>query len=228
MYNWARIIHNTLLPPNCILCGAAGWQSLDLCFACYGQINKNTLCCTHCACPLAMPNSVCGRCLSLPPAFDSVYAPFLYHSTLSYLIKALKYHGDYKIARSLGLLLANDLINSVRPDCLIPVPLHHSRYRQRGFNQAIEIARVVGKQLQIPLALDACVRHRDTPQQTRLTNKQRRRNIKNAFSLVKPLAAQHVVIIDDVMTTGATANELASVLKKSGVQRVDVWLCARA
>jgi len=108
------------------------------------------------------------------------------------------------------------------------VPLHKARYRQRGFNQSIEIAKAAGKALQIPVDMQSCVRHRDTPHQTQLTAKQRRTNMKNAFSMVKPITAGHIAIVDDVMTTGSTVHELAISLKKAGVARVDVWVCTRA
>ena len=166
MYNWLDIIQNTLLPPNCILCGHAGWQNLDVCVSCYSQLTKNTPCCVRCARSLETPSALCGACLTRPPAFDNTYAPFLYHSHIGYLIKGLKYNADYKNARSLGLLLTESVQNAPRPDCIIPVPLHKARYRQRGFNQAIEIAKTVSKSLQIPIDLDCCIRHRDTPQQT--------------------------------------------------------------
>lgn len=127
------------------------------------------------------------------------------------------------------MLLADHLKQTAdRPDLILPVPLHKARYRQRGFNQAIEIARIVGRELQTPLDLTSCKRNRDTPHQTRLPAKKRRKNLKNAFSIIKPIHAQHIAILDDVMTTGSTAHELAYVLKKAGVGRVDVWVCARA
>jgi ComF family protein len=157
------------------------------------------------------------------------YAPFLHQGAIRHLIKALKFNADYKNARLLGLLLAEHLKQSTeKPDCLLPVPLHKARYRQRGFNQSIEIARHVAKELQIPLDLTSCQRNRDTPHQTGLPAKQRRKNLSNAFSLINPVKSDHVAILDDVMTTGSTTHELAKLLKKSGVRRVDVWVCARA
>lgn len=148
---------------------------------------------------------------------------------MRYLITSLKFGAQYKNARLLGLLLAGRLKQTAeRPDCILPVPLHKARYRQRGFNQAIEIARTVSKELQIPLDLTSCRRHSNTPHQTTLTAKQRRKNLKNAFSLIKPVQAQHIALLDDVMTTGSTVYELACLLKKAGVNRVDVWVCARA
>jgi ComF family protein len=148
---------------------------------------------------------------------------------MRHLIAGLKFNAQYKNARLLGLLLAEGLTQTQQmPDCLVPVPLHKARYRERGFNQSIEIARATGKALHIPIDVHCCIRHRDTPHQTQLTAKQRRTNMKNAFSVCKPIPAQHIAIIDDVMTTGSTVHELAVVLKKSGVARVDVWVCARA
>ncbi|MDD1611111.1 MAG: ComF family protein, partial [Methylococcaceae bacterium] len=144
-------------------------------------------------------------------------------------IAGLKFSANYKNARLLGVLLAEGLTqNSHLPDCIMPVPLHKARYRERGFNQSIEIARAAGKALQIPVDVYSCIRHRDTPHQTQLTAKQRRSNMKNAFSIIKPITARHIAIVDDVMTTGSTVHELAVVLKKAGAARVDVWICARA
>lgn len=229
MYNWLNIIQDYLLPPTCILCNHEGWQDLDLCYSCYTQLVKNTRCCYHCAGVLAIDVPLCGRCLSHPPAFDVTYAPFLHYDAMRYLIAGLKFNAEYKNARLLGLLLAERVKQySPLPDCLLPVPLHKARYRERGFNQSIEIARVAGKALQIPVTVNSCVRHRDTPHQTTLTAKQRRTNVKNAFSMCQPITARHIAIVDDVMTTGSTVSELAVVLKNAGVERVDVWVCARA
>jgi len=127
------------------------------------------------------------------------------------------------------MLLSDHLQQTAeRPELILPVPLYKSRYRERGFNQAIEIARTVGKELQIPLDITSCRRHRDTPHQTQLPAQKRRKNLKNAFSVIKPIHARHIAILDDVMTTGSTVHELAYVLKKAGASRVDVWVCARA
>jgi ComF family protein len=228
VYNWLNIIQDYLLPPTCILCNHAGWQNLDLCYACYAQLTKNTRCCTHCAAVLAIDTPLCGRCLSHPPAYDAAHAPFIHCGATRYLIAGLKFNEQYKNARLLASLLAESLKQLPRPDCLLPVPLHKTRYRERGFNQSIEIARTVGNTLHIPVDTHSCIRHRDTPHQTQLTAKQRRSNMKNAFSLIKPMQARHIAIIDDVMTTGSTVHELARILKKAGAERVDVWVCARA
>jgi len=232
VHNWINIIQDYLLPPTCILCGNKGFESRDLCDPCYQRLPKNNQCCYRCAeifeIPVASP-TLCGRCLSSPPAFDETYAPFIYQGEMRHLITSLKFGSHTKNARLLGLLLADHLKKTAqRPDLILPVPLHKSRYRERGFNQAIEIAKTVSKELQIPLDLSSCIRHRHTPHQIALTAKQRHFNIKNAFSISKPIHAQHIAILDDVMTTGSTAHELALLLKKAGVSRVDVWICARA
>lgn len=228
MYNWLNIIQNSLLPPTCILCGQAGWQSLDLCKACYQQLARNSSCCARCAGALNNDTLLCGNCLAQPPAFDSTHAPFMYQAELRYLILGLKTNAQYQNARLLGTLLAEQLSKTQLPDCIIPVPLHPSRYRERGFNQSIEIAKTTAKILHIPVDVSICIRHRDTPHQTSLTAKQRRSNIKNAFTVLKPVQGLHIAIIDDVMTTGSTVRELANSLKKAGAKCVDVWVCARA
>lgn len=232
VYNWINIIQDYLLPPTCILCGNPGYHSRDICHSCYTHLPRNNLCCYRCAEILATPITtpvLCGRCLSRHPAFDETYAPFIHQGAIRHLISTLKFGANYKNARLLGMLLAEHLKQTAeQPDLILPVPLHKARYRQRGFNQAIEIARTVAKELQIPLDLTSCRRHRDTPHQTQLPAKKRRKNLKNAFSVIKPMHAQHIAILDDVMTTGSTAHELAYILKKAGASRVDVWVCARA
>lgn len=232
VYNWINIIQDYLLPPTCILCGNPGYDSRDLCHSCYTHLPRNKLCCYRCAEILEPPITapiLCGRCLSRQPAFDETYAPFIHQGAIRHLIGTLKFGANYKNARLLGMLLAEYIKQTAeRPDLILPVPLHKARYRQRGFNQALEIARTVSKELQIPLDVTSCRRYRDTPHQTHLSAKKRRKNLKNAFSIIKPIHARHIAIVDDVMTTGSTAHELAYVLKKTGASRVDVWVCARA
>ena len=141
----------------------------------------------------------------------------------------LKFNAQYKHARLLGLLLAEALSESQeRPEAIIPMPLHVQRFQERGFNQSIEIANIVAKQLKIPLLLTHCIRHKNTPHQTELSRAERQKNVKGCFSLAQSINVQHVAIVDDVMTTGSTMQELSTVLKRSGVARVDAWVCARA
>jgi ComF family protein len=230
--NWLNIIQKKLLPPRCVLCGSPGYGDLDLCLGCLTDLPRNLSCCYRCGehfeTAIDVPQ-LCGRCLKKSPAFDETYAPFLYQSQMRYLIGQLKFANDYKNARLMAALLAQHIADSAElPDCLLPVPLYPRRYRERGFNQSIEIARHLSRQLRIPLDLHSCVRLRDTGHQTGLPAKQRRKNMRLAFKVVKSLTFQHVAIIDDVMTTGATASALAAALKQAGAGKVDVWVCARA
>lgn len=230
--NWLNIIQKKWLPPRCVLCGSRGDEDLDLCAGCLADLSRNVGCCYRCGehfdTAIQVPQ-LCGRCLKKSPAFDETYAPFLYDSRMRYLIGQLKFANDYKNARLLATLLARHVADHAElPDCLLPVPLHRKRYRERGFNQSLEIARHLSRQLQLPLDLYSCIRQRDTDHQTHLPAKQRQKNMRSAFQVVQPLPYQHVAIIDDVMTTGATASALAAALKRAGVARVDAWICARA
>lgn len=205
---------------------------MDLCQACFEDLTRNHSCCYRCGehfeTAIAAPQ-LCGRCLKKTPSFDETHAPFLYDDTMRFLITELKFNRRYKHARLLGNLLANHLAQTAElPECIIPIPLHRNRYYQRGFNQSIEIARHLSRQLAIPLDLTSCIRSKDTVHQTGQPAKQRRKNIRNAFTVIKPIKYQHVAIVDDVMTTGATVAALAQALKRHGVGRIDVWVCARA
>jgi len=225
------IIQNFLLPPRCILCGHPGVDSQDICCACYDDLVKNQDCCDQCGYSFDAAyktNQRCGQCLKSPPAFDKTYAPFIYQYTLRYLITQLKFHRQYKNARLLGYILATQLKSVARkPEIIIPVPLHPIRYKERGFNQSFEIAKTVSKLLDIPIDHRSCLRQRNTRHQIDLPAKQRHDNIKQAFSLKKPIIAKHIAILDDVMTTGSTVNELARLLKKSGIAQIDIWVCGR-
>lgn len=205
---------------------------MELCRNCFDDLAVNDSCCYRCAEPFEQATQiprVCGRCLSDPPAYEETIAPFLYLRTMRYLITGLKFGKQFKHARLLGMLLAEKIkVSAELPDCIMPVPLHKRRYRERGFNQSIEIARILANELEIPLDFYSCIRQKNTEHQTRLPSKQRRKNIRRAFAVVKHPPYKHIALLDDVMTTGATASELARTLKRTGVERVDIWVCARA
>ena len=180
----------------------------------------------------------CGRCLrkSNSIAFDATFAAFRYTFPSDILVAAAKYRGDLAMTRTLGTLLAGAIHAQISPaalkniDLALPIPLAPSRQAERGYNQAAEIARVVAKALSLPLASDL-MRTRETEKQADLPLKQRARNVRDAFSaasLERPLAGKHVLLIDDVMTTGATLNEAAKALKDAGAIRVTVAVVARA
>ena len=146
------------------------------------------------------------------------------------MIKRFKFNGDLHLARLLGGLLADAIQSDDQPlpELILPVPLHHRRLRERGFNQALELARPIAERLGLPLNWRYARRNRATDPQSELPAKLRSHNIKGAFTVAPGLAASHVAIVDDVMTTGHTVNELAMMLRRSGVKSVSVWVCARA
>jgi ComF family protein len=221
----------SLLPLRCLLCGGRGANGRDLCDACALDFPRNDVCCPRCALPLKAPAPLCGQCLEREPPFASAWAPFLYAHPLDLLEARFKFRGDLAAGRVLAELMIERAIAEMpaRPEAIVAVPLHVSRLRERGYNQALELAKPVGRALGIPLARDLLVRGRATTAQTGLDATARRRNLRGAF--VVPAASalpQHVVVFDDVMTTGATLRECARTLRRAGVARVDVWTLARA
>jgi ComF family protein len=228
--NWSGIIQDWLYPPTCLLCGDPGTAGRDLCRPCAESLPYNLTPCPRCGLTLSVSQTVdCGRCQRHPPAFDATFAPFRYEEPVRHLIHALKFRANYPSARLLGQLMAEALTGvKNKPALLLPVPLHPSRYRERGFNQAAEVARTLSRQLHIPLDPYCCARARATQPQAELPAKERLRNLKKAFRIIAAPRASHVAIVDDVVTTGTTVNELAKVLKAAGVERIDVWACARA
>ncbi len=143
------------------------------------------------------------------------------------MIPRLKYHGQLAIAPVLGECLAEAVAAAPRPDRLMAMPLHASRIRERGFNHASEIARTVASQLGLPLDLDSCRRIRDTPPQMGLKHDARRRNVRGAFTSSGEIQGQRIALVDDVMTTGTSLDELAATLKQAGACEVDCWVVAR-
>jgi ComF family protein len=176
-----------------------------------------------CALPLAS-GAVCGACFARPPRFDRVEAPFAYRYPLAHLIHALKYGGRLALARTLGEALARTVLRDV--DAIVPMPLARGRLAEH-FNQALEIARIVAARTRIPLLHDAVRKVVDTPPQAALPWNERARNVRRAFVCDSDLAGGRIAVVDDVLTTGATLNELARVLRKAGAASVAGWVVAR-
>jgi ComF family protein len=214
-----------LLPNACVLCGAT--PDL-LCEACARTLPRLTHHCSRCAEPMHTPTELCGQCVQQPPPFQRVIAPWLYAQPLDFLIKSLKFNQQLAMARLLGQQLAT-LVADQKPhiDAIIPVPLHPSRLRQRGFNQALEIARPLSRQLGIPIDAHSVIRTQATPSQTRLTKEQRKRNLQQAFAVKKPLTFKRVAIVDDVMTSGQTVTALTHTMQQAGISHTEIWICAR-
>lgn len=221
-------ISRILYPSSCLLCGAA--TPRGLCEDCAAELPENNCACVRCALPLFdAEQGMCGRCLRTLPAFDAAWSPFIYAQPLEWMIAQLKFNAGLLQGNVLADLMLQRLpAFTTKPDCILPVPLHDQRLRQRGFNQSVELAKPLAQALNVPLDTGSCQRLRATPPQTGMRASQRRRNLRGAFNFENKQKHQYVVLFDDVMTTGATLNELAGLLKRKGVQRVEAWSLARA
>lgn len=229
VYQWLRIIQKAVYPSRCLLCDAPGEGGRDLCAACAADLPHNPVACSLCGLPLtAHEEGLCGGCLKRTQPLDGSTIPFRYAAPLDHLLLGLKFNRQLVNARLLGGLMAEAIATGGEPlpDCILPVPLHAGRLRERGYNQALELARPVSKRLGVPLENRLVVRVTATAAQSSLEKKARRRNIRGAFALVGEPPA-HIAILDDVVTTGSTVNELAQVLRRGGAKRVVVWACAR-
>lgn len=171
---------------------------------------------------------MCGACLRRPPAFDRTHAALVYRFPVDRMIPRLKYRGHLAVAPALAHCLVQAVADAPRPDCVIPMPLHPARIRERGFNHATELARNVANALGLPLDTESSRRIRDTPPQMGLGHDARRRNLRGAFACSPDIAGLRVAIVDDVMTTGSSLDELAAALKRAGAAEVDCWVVARA
>lgn len=230
VYKWIDTARRLVLPPVCSLCGGHGQGDLDLCGACLAELPFNHRACRRCAAPLQDSEApLCGHCLGGHWFFDAAVAPLLYQPPVSALITAVKFRRQLAPVRLLGELAVRVIAQrrAALPQTLIPVPLHPSRLRQRGYNQALEFGRVLSRKLDIPLCKHACHRRRATVAQSGMSARQRRRNVRNAFVVDSEQVWDHVAIIDDVLTTGHTVNELARVLRVAGVKHIEVWCVAR-
>lgn len=217
-----------LLPLRCLVCRSPG-DGDDLCTACRAELPWNRAACARCGLPLPRPAPRCGRCVGLALPFATTRAVFLYQPPVNGLLRRLKFHADLAAGRLLAALAAPTLAAAPRPDALLPLPLHRRRLRQRGYDQALELARPLGRALALPVLDTRLQRRRHTAPQSELGAKARQANLRGAFALAPgpPLPA-HVALLDDVMTTGATLAEAARLLRRAGVARVDVWVLARA
>lgn len=216
----------SLLPQRCLLCEAQSGDML-VCSACEGDLpyaSENR--CPRCAIPLPQ-TEICGECQRDPPAFDSAQAVFDYAFPVDGLLSALKFGNRLELAPWFARMLVTQLDSDRLPDLIIPMPLHAVRIQERGFNQALEIARHVADALAVPLAAQACMRTRATAPQVGLKREKRRKNMRGAFACDAPLAGMQVAVIDDVMTSGATARSLASAIQQAGATAIHLWLIAR-
>ena len=224
---WLSKAVRTVFPPRCLLCGETGVNGRDLCPACTEALPWNASACLRCALPLPVP-ATCGACLQKPPSMHETHAVFVYGFPLDRLVPRLKFHNDLAAGRLLSGLMAEALGALPRPAALVPVPLHDTRLGRRGYDQALELAAPLARRLRIPLLADALLRTRATAPQSELDAVARQRNLRHAFAIRAdaPLP-DHVVLVDDVMTTGATLEAATRALLRAGVRQVDAWVCAR-
>ena len=239
-----------LWPARCLACGDRGGDGIDLCAACMATLPWNASACLRCAIPLPGPllgagggggagsgrdcSQVCGACLPRaagtvrPAPLTEVHAACVYAAPVDRQLLRFKFHHDLAAGGLLAQLMAQALVTVPRPEALLPVPLHRARLRQRGYDQALELARPLAHALGLPLLDGVLRRVRATAAQSQLDASQRRRNLRQAFALPAGSALPaHVALVDDVMTTGATLHAAALTLRRAGVQRVDAWVCAR-
>jgi ComF family protein len=219
-----------LLAQDCLLCGQTSDREI-LCPACAADLPRlPSPHCPRCALPTAL-GELCGRCLAHPPHYDRTFAVFSYGFPLDKLIQSFKYGHRLALAAPLGRELARLAAESraeLTPGVIVPLPLHPARLRERGFNQALELARPLAATLDLPLDARTCTRIRHTPAQAGLPWKERAKNIRGAFHCATDISGQRIILVDDVMTTGASLNECARTLKRHGAREVILLTLARA
>ncbi|MHA6495077.1 phosphoribosyltransferase family protein [Pseudomonas borbori] len=228
VYNWLKNKH------CCLLCDEPTDTALAICTSCEAELPWLGGHCQVCALPLPVTGIRCGACQTKPPRFQRVEAPWCYAFPVDSLITRFKHQAKWPLGRLLGELLSQHLRHAFdeglpRPDVLLPVPLANRRQRERGFNQAQLLAQWLSEQLALPVQCHWLKRVLDTPAQQQLNAATRKRNLRNAFALAPEsrVAGLHVALVDDVLTTGTTAEALARQLIQAGAARVDVYCLAR-
>lgn len=219
-----RFVVDLLVPHDCFVCGHES-GGVVLCTECAGELPVVGPACPMCALP--SPGAmVCGACLSAPPAFDATFAAFPYAFPIDRMVQALKYRYRLSVVPFLAeALIALGPVDGV--DRVLPMPLHVKRLRERGFNQAVELARPLARVRGLPLELVQVGRVLDVAPQMSLSWRERQSNMRGVFACAGRFDGAHVLVVDDVMTTGATLHALAAVLKKQGASRVTNLVVAR-
>jgi len=215
---------------SCALCGAGGCDhACLLCRACRAQLPHLGDACAYCGRVIAS-GQICAACRSRESPLQQIVSPYRYRFPLDRLIHQLKFAGRLQLAVTCASLMEMEIrkLGGHLPQLLVPVPLHQTRLRERGFNQSLEIARFLSQRLDIPLARDICHRCRPTLPQSELAAAARYANVHNAFQIDAVPAQRHIAIVDDVATTLATAEALARSFRRVDIVRIDLWVLARA
>ena len=227
-------MRDLFLNQRCLLCASHKGGKLSLCDACLDDLPWHDA--PHCPqCGLLSNSLLCGNCLNATPSFDATLALFTYDYPLDRLLQHYKYQESLSLANTFASLwldkhptnIAGSQDKIPEIDLIIPMPMHKDRLQQRGFNQALEIARLISKHRQIKLDYNSCKRTRLTPPQASLPLKERIKNIQGVFQCDQNLQGLNIALVDDVMTTGASLNELAKTLKQAGAAHVECWVIAR-
>jgi ComF family protein len=216
-----------ILPAQpCVLYGSMSHDGL-WCAACDAALPYFNV--AHCpVCALPTPSGeVCGHCLTQPPLFTRTTAVFGYSFPLDKLIQGMKYGEQLALAHAFAKKLVQRIDKSNLPDYVIAMPLHPVKLRERGFNQSLLLAATVARELKLKLRPNACQRVRDTPPQSALPWKERKKNVRNAFCCDMDLTGKRIVLVDDVLTTGASLNALAEAVSKKGAIEISAWVVAR-
>ncbi|MBQ73984.1 MAG: phosphoribosyltransferase [Gammaproteobacteria bacterium] len=228
MTTWLDNFLFAVLPGTCILCDAYTRRNLDLCLACEADLPWLNHACLICSIPLPEDDAICGKCLVKRPPFTRCHSVFVYRFPVDRLILNFKEKQNLVIGKILATLLVNSLPRGFSaPDLLVPVPLHKSTLRKRGFNQSAEIARVLSDFWSIPLDTQNCSRVINTRSQKSLSLNDRVANIRGAFDISRNYQGERIAIVDDVVTSGATVAELARLIASKGAGSTEVISIAR-
>ncbi len=220
-----RLLH-WLMPPNCLLCEQSTADSTHLfCSQCDLEAHLRTSYCQFCGQSFASGLDYCGRCLSQPAQYDSCFCPFDFSGAMQQLIWRFKYQQQAYLAKPLAHILCAQIDQStiLLPEAVVGVPSHSKTVRRRGYNQSYLLAHHISKILGIPHIHGSLHKIKQTKRQANLNLKQRQTNLRGSFKIVKPLQVQSLVIVDDVITSGATMNEISKIIKKNGVDYVQAW-----
>ncbi|MFZ5522909.1 MAG: ComF family protein [Pseudomonadota bacterium] len=219
-------IEHVLPAQPCVLCGSMNHDGL-WCGDCDQDLPYlDTPLCPVCALPTPA-GQVCGQCLKQPPLFTNTVAVFGYSFPLDKLIQAMKYGGQLALARAFAKKMAQRIKPTTLPDYVVPMPLHPAKLRERGFNQSLLLAKKIAHDHDLRLLPDACRRVRDTPPQSALPWKERKKNVRDAFHCDIDLTGKRVALVDDVLTTGASLDALAAAVGQRGATEIGAWVVAR-
>lgn len=225
-----RAFFNQLLnhSPLCLCCGYQKTHKLGFCLGCYHDLPHIKTPCLQCGLPLTA-NTPCF-CKAEDWPFAACLSAFEYQFPINKLLFQYKSQARLALCESFAQALTNQVKKQqqVLPQVLMPVPLHTSKLKQRGFNQSLELAKVLSKQLHIPIDYHSLQSSHQTTQQKSLNKQQRLANVQTNYALTRPLSVTHIALIDDVITTGATTKTLAYLLREHGATHIQAWSIARS